>query len=388
MPMFRKVSSAIVKDPRVLDFSYIPDRLPHREGQMKTIGALFSPVLDGPVSQTAFFLGPVGTGKTSLANRFCQDFTAAGKGTKAIEFKIVNCRDKRTALKVMYDLCKVYQPLIGKGYSVSDLLDVFRKDLEKRKTHFLLVLDEVDSLIFRDGPDLIYLLTRFDEGRPASTGSLSLIMISTKNILDNLDTATMSTFKRSHIIDFRSYSEDELMDIIKQRVGLGLHPGVMDKKIMEEIARMAAEQGDARRAIELIQVAAAYADEQGKQKVTIEHIRMAKATVAKVDVEPFLATLDTQKKLALLGIARSLKRRMSATMGEAEDNYKVACEEVGEPVRSHTQFWKYIKDLSAMGAIDTALSGKGVQGSTTMISLSELPAEILIEVLEKDLGLC
>jgi cell division control protein 6 len=387
MPMFRKVPSSLVKDPRVLDFSYVPDQLPHREPQMKVMSALFSPVLDGPVSQTAFFLGPVGTGKTCLAHRFCQDFAAAGKGHKVIDYRIINCRDKRTNLKVVSELVKTYQPLMSKGHAISDLLDIFRKDLEKRKAHFVLVLDEVDALMLMDGPELIYLLTRFDEGRPGGGGSLSLIMISTKNVLNNLDTATMSTFKKSHIINFGSYSEDELLDIVKQRVSLGLHPGVMPVKIMEEIARMAADSGDARRAIEVLQVAAAYADEQGRPKVSIEHVRMAKASVAKVDVEPYIFGLERHKKLALLGIARGLKRKTEVTMGEAEKNYAVVCEEVDETPRSHTQFWKYVRDLSAVGIIDTQHSGRGVQGSTTMIALTELPAEILIEVLEKDLKL-
>ena len=385
--MFRKVSSSLVKDHRVLDFNYVPEQLVHREGQMKMMSALFSPVLDGPVSQTAFLLGPVGTGKTCLGHRFCQDFVAAGKGTKAIEFKIVNCRDKRKNITVMYEVCKTFQPLIGKGYSVSDLLEVLRKDIEKRKIHFVLVLDEVDALILGDGPDLIYSLTRFDEGRPGQAGSLSLILISTKNVLNNLDMATMSTFKSSHIINFGAYSESELMDIVKQRVLLGLHPGVMPLRVMEEIARMASEQGDARRAIELIQFSAAFAGQESRSKIAMEDLRKAKASIAKVDVEPYILNLDRHKKLALLGIARSLKKRASITMGEAQVNYEVACEEVGEKPRSHTQFWKYIQDLSACGVIDSVQSGRGIQGSTTLISMAELPAKTLIEFLENDLQL-
>jgi cell division control protein 6 len=385
--MFRKVSSTMVKDPRVLDFSYVPEQLVHREDQMKMMSALFSPVLDGPLSQTAFLLGPVGTGKTCLAQRFCQDFVSAGKGTKSIEYKFVNCRDKRKNITVMYEICRAYQPFLGKGYSVPDLLEVLRKDIEKRKIHFIVVLDEVDALILGDGPDLIYSLTRFGEGKPGLAGALSLILISTKNVLYNLDVATMSTFKSSHIINFGSYSKSELMDIVKQRVTLGLHPGVMPLRIMEEIAHMASEQGDARRAIELIQFASSFADQEGRNKIAMEDLRKAKASIAKVEIEPYIMTLDQHKKLTLLGIARALKQRASMTMGEAQVNYEVACEEVSEKPRSHTQFWKYIQDLTALGVIDTAQSGRGIQGSTTLISLAELPAKTLIEVLEKDLGL-
>lgn len=385
MPMFKKTASSVVKVPKVLDFSYIPDHLPHREKQMDRMSALFSPILENPVSQNAFFLGPVGTGKTSLAHRFCLDFIMAGKGTKAIGYKMINCRNKRSNMKVVHEIVKTFQPLLSRGYSLTEMLDIFRKDLEKRKAHFIIVLDEVDVLVGNDGSEIIYHLTRFDEERAAVSGSVSLIMISTRNILDNLDPATMSTFKRSNIIRFGKYTMDELLDIVTQRVKIALHPNTIMTKGKELIAKMSAEEGDARRAIELLQVSAAYADEEKKRKITLEHIRKAKSQVAKVDVEPYIAILDEQRKLTLLGIARGLRRKAVITMGEAESNYCVACEEVGIDARAHTQFWKYVKELASLGIVDTEPSGKGRQGTTTMISLQELPAEVLIEVLEREL---
>jgi cell division control protein 6 len=385
MPMFKKTISTVVKNPKVLDFSYVPDHLPHREEQMSRLSALFSPILDSPISQNAFFFGPVGTGKTSMAHRFCMDFIGAGAGTKAIAYKIINCRDKRTNIRVMHEIARTYQPLLSRGYSMGDMIDIFRKDLQKRNTHFIVVLDEVDVLISRDGPEIIYHLTRFDETKASVSGSISLIIISTKNVLDNMDTATMSTFKRSNIISFGRYRKEELLDIVDQRVKAGLHPNVINAKAKEMIADIAADGGDARRAIEMLQVACGFADEEGSRKVTPEHIRKAKSEVAKVDIEPYVLTLEVQRKLALLGIARALRRRSTITMGEAEKNYQVACEEVGIRKRAHTMFWRYVKELDKLGIIDTRASGKGQSGSTTMISLHEVPAEILVKELEKDL---
>jgi cell division control protein 6 len=383
--MFRKTVSSVVKDPRVLDFSYVPDHLPHREEQMDRLSALFSPVLDNPVSQNVFFYGPVGTGKTSMAHRFCIDFIEAGKGSKAIAYKIVNCRDKRTNMKVIYEIARTYQPLLSRGYSMTDLLEVFRKDLEKRNTHFIVVLDEVDALVSRDGSDLLYHLTRFDDTKARTSGTLSLILISTKYVLDHMDSATVSTFKRSNIVKFGRYTKKELLDIVEQRVKIGLHPKTIRARTKEMIAEIAAEQGDARRAIELLQVACGYADEDHKRTVNLEHVRKAKSEVAKVEVEPHIMTLELQRKLALLGIARALRKKSTITMGQAEKNYAVACEEVGEKKRAHTMFWKYVKELDKLGIIDTRASGKGHSGSTTLISLHELPAEVLVKVLEKEL---
>lgn len=385
MPMFRKTTSKIVKDHKVLDFNYIPPVLVHREEQMERLSSLFSPILDNPVSQNAFFHGPVGTGKTSMAHRFCLDFIEEGKGTKAIDYKIVNCRDRRTSVRVLHDIASKYQAIMYRGYSIIDLLDIFRKDIVKRGVHFIVVLDEVDALIAHDGSKAIYHLTRFDEQKASSSGSVSLIMISTRNVLVELDPATMSTFKRSNVIDFGRYSKVELLDIIEQRVRVGFHPNTIKTKGKSMIAEIAAGQGDARRAIELLQVAAAYADKDRKDRISLEHIRKAKSQVDKVDIEPSVRSLNKHKKITLLAIARALRRNATVRIGEVEKNYRVVCEETNETARAHTQFWKYVKELSILGIIDTSTTSPGRSGISTMISLNEIPTKVLIKVLEDEL---
>ena len=89
----------------------------------------------------------------------------------------------------------------------------------------------------------------------------------------------------------------------------------------------------------------------------------------------------------LLGVARHFQRTTSAyaSMGEAVDAYAVVCEEYGEDPRGHTQLWKYVKDLSALGIIETRLSDAGRRGKTTLIGLPRIPSSDLGEVLEASL---
>ncbi len=72
-------------------------------------------------------------------------------------------------------------------------------------------------------------------------------------------------------------------------------------------------------------------------------------------------------------------------MGEAEQAYEIVCEEYGEKRRAHTQLWKYVRDLDALGLIDTKLSGKGVVGKSTLISLPEIPSKVLCDNIERSL---
>src|SRR5207244_6003641 len=130
---------------------------------------------------------------------------------------------------------------------------------------------------------------------------------------------------------------------------------------------------------------AACSDEERAEEVAAEHVRGAKSHVHPIDVEERLGLLDVPKKLVLLSIARKSRKKAYITMGEAEEAYAVVCEEYGEKPRAHTQFWKYVKELDALGLVDTKLSGKGEVGKTTLISLPEIPAKVLADNLERSL---
>jgi Cdc6-like AAA superfamily ATPase len=90
-----------------------------------------------------------------------------------------------------------------------------------------------------------------------------------------------------------------------------------------------------------------------------------------------LAPLDKHKKLLLLAIARNLKKETYATTGKVEKTYNLICEEFKEKARGHTQLWKYLKDLDALGMIEAKKSSHGVTGTTTLISLPDVPAQAL-----------
>jgi Cdc6-like AAA superfamily ATPase len=92
-----------------------------------------------------------------------------------------------------------------------------------------------------------------------------------------------------------------------------------------------------------------------------------------------LATLGFHEKLLLLAIARLFKenQRASVLLAEAERAYAVACEEFDASPNSHTQLWKYLKDFTNLGIIETEVSGSGSRGRSTTISLPRIPAHEL-----------
>lgn len=381
------VGPTVFKDFKKLSFDWVPKRLRHREPQMKRLMTLFRPVAESSISQNVLIKGRVGTGKTHLSKIFSIDFERlAQRRDKFVQHVLVNCRQYYTEDMVLLKILSKFQPHFpDRGFSVPEKLEILRKELNKIKCHLLIILDEVDVLLRRSGSDLIYSFTRFDEEAAGLKGSISLILISQRDIFPLMDAASISTFKRTNVVTLNRYSREELRDIISERVELAFYPGTVQEGSADLIADIASDSGDARFAIELLANSGMFADEERAEEVTPEHVRLAKAETYRTITEEKLAELDRSKKIVLLAIARKIKEDAYITTGQAEESYKVVCEEYDERRRGHTQFWKYIKDLDALGFIDAKISGEGVVGKTTFISLSEIPARQLAEILERDI---
>jgi len=383
-----RTGPSVFKDQGKLSFDYLPEKMVHREAQMQRLFSLLRPIVEAGTSSNAFLYGPVGTGKTHSAKRFCVDFKkyAEGEG-RAVDWAIVNCRQRMGDDAVLLALVRKFDPHFPeRGFSIPEKLESLRRHLEKHKLHFIVILDEVDALLKKSGADLIYSFARIAEESAAAKGNISMLLISQRpNALEYMDAAALSTFRRSNVVEFPRYNYKELRDILAVRVELAFHPGTVGEDVVDLVADIASEFGDARYGIELLEKAGMLADEEAAEEVMPEHVRGAKAHVHPTDVQERLALLDVPKKLVLLAIARKIRKKAYITMGEAEEAYKLVCEEYGEKRRAHTQFWKYVGDLDALGLIDTKLSGEGVVGKTTLISLPEIPSKILSDNLERSL---
>jgi len=378
-------SSSVIKDLRMLDFDYVPEELPHRTEQLKKLAQMFKPLLSG-LPQNVFIRGPVGTGKTAMTKHFCQSLVSiARKQGIVIEYIHINCRKRSTDSLVLLGILTHFdQRFPDRGFSVQEMLQVLRTRLQRKEAQLMLVLDEVDALLKKSGSNLIYDLTRFNDESMKTGNPVSVIMISQKDAFALVDTSALSTFKRSNAIALEKYARDELYDIVKQRVELAFYPRTVPGESMDLIADIASESGDARFAIELLWKAGLYADEKHQKQVVPEHVRAAKAETYSVVTESKLQNLGRHQLLTLLSIAKRLQKDGTAytNTGEVEKTYAITCEEYNEKPRAHTQFWEYLKEVEQAGFIAVKPSRKGQSGITQLISLPDIPAEVLREKLE------
>jgi cell division control protein 6 len=378
----------VIKDHKALSFTYVPKELPHRDDQMKRMFSIFRSVAESGVSQNVALQGRVGTGKTALAKRFSMEFRDwAAQRDSAVEYEVVNCRRRTSPAAAVLALTTHFdQHFPDRGFSVPEMLDIIKKHLIKGHIHLFVILDEVDVLLRKSGSDLIYILTRFEEEELRDRGSINLILVSQVNVLELMDEASRSTFKASNLITFERYTEGELLDIISQRVDLAFHPRTVDEEVIAQMAAIASETGDARRAIDLLEKSGQLAEEVGNDCVTVEHVRKANAIAYSTLDTSKLDELDRPKLVTLLAICRALRKTSVVTTGDVMKVYPVACEEHGEKPRGSTQFWKYIQDMAARGIINADRVRQGADGLTTHITLTEASSEDLEAELVRRLG--
>jgi cell division control protein 6 len=373
---------SIFKDETKLDINYIPYKLPHRNSELHLLMEFFSFALQSPekMAQRIMITGDVGTGKTALSQRFGADITReANKRGINLHYVHVNCREYRGSLfLILHHIVSIFHPNFPKrGYSAEELLGILLEVLDEKNAYVILTLDEFESLVDREGSDAVYKLTRLQETRQNKPQKLSLIcVLRNLKIIEKLDASTRSTLQ-SNIIHLESYSKQQLVDILNDRVSLVFKPSTVPEDSLSLIAELAfSESGNARFGIELLWRAGKYADAEDLGSVLPECVRKAVSSIYPALRKSDLASLNFHEKLFLLSIARffSENQKTYISFTEAEQAYAVVCEEFTVQPYSHTQLWKYLQNLSNIGIVESESSTTGSRGRSTLIYLPRVSA--------------
>ena len=373
--------SVIIKDGKKLSFDYVPAKLIGREKQMEMLSMIFRSVIDDGRSETAYVTGSVGTGKTSTVKRFCMDMAAyAAKNNIGLDYIHVNCRQSNTDTLVMTQCIRHFDKNYpDKGFSAEIMIKDFRSHVQKSKKRMVIVLDEVNSLIRSGNDDLIYQLSRLGEELSGEILSVSLILISQEYVLDRIDVASLSTFKRANTIRFDKYTTNQLRDIITARIDEAMVAGTVSDEAIDAITEMSADVGDARMAIDILDKAARFAEMRPKAVVTRDDVAAVSDMVSSIVNQTRLETLGNNELFALLSVARSTRNKPFVTIVEAEKTYAIVCEEYNVPARKHTQFFTYIEKLVK----DNLLVCKYTDGKAKVYSIQDVPPRQMCKKLEE-----
>jgi len=390
---------SLFKNKKVLQASYIPEEIRHRDKQITQIANILSPALRMEKPSNIFIYGKTGTGKT-LSARYLAEQMLTMADNKKIPLKIIyiNCKLKKVA-DTEYRLIAQLTREFGKeipptGLPTEEVYNIFFKILDEKKGAILLILDEIDQLVKKAGDEMIYNLTRINsELKNAQT---TIIGISNDLIFsNNLDPRVKSSLSEEEVI-FPPYNAVQLQDILKGRSGEAFKGGVLGEGVIQKCAAYAArEHGDARRALELLRVAGELAERKGKDTITMKNIDEAEDTIERDRVLEIVRNQPKQFQGTLYSIllnkansrnTYNSKNKFIQT-GDVYDTYKDLCNKVALRPLTQRRVSDIIAELDMLGIINAKVISKGRFGRTREISII-LPNSIEVKIkkiLEDDL---
>ena len=375
----------LFKDREVLRHDYLPDKLPHREEQIRVLGQAVAPVLKGSRCSNIFIYGKTGTGKTAVTKFVLSHLESKAKeyGTP-VKFCYVNCRMTGSEYRVFASLSQSLGLSIPfTGLSAGEVFDRFRAGLDTTRVIFIVILDEIDALIKDRGDGILYELTRINESLQKS--KVALIGISNDlRLKEFLDPRVFSSLSEEELV-FRPYDASELRNILLERSKLGFLEGTLSEAALSICSALAAaEHGDARRALDLLRVAGEVAERQGSTTVTEEHVREAEKHIEHNKVLEALKNSTLHSKLVILSVYHLSKASGgSATTGEIYDVYNELCGEIGTSLLTQRRLGTLINELDAMGLLNSKVVSMGRYGRTKKIRL-EIARSLIQEVFGTD----
>jgi cell division control protein 6 len=378
----RGVTSRIFANREILHPDYVPDVLPHREGEIKKLAEILVVSAKGEKPSNVLLYGLTGTGKTVVSKYVVKKLVekASSIGSN-LGYAYVNTRKLDTPYKVLASIASSLGLRIPyTGLAISEVYRKYINALENWSGLHIVILDELDYFVKRNGDDLLYKLLRINED--LSKSRVSIIGI-TNNLyfVENLDPRVRSSLGEEEIF-FPPYNAEQLYTILKQRAEKAFHPGVIDDSVISYCAALAArENGDARRALDLLRVAGEIAERENALVISIEHVKKALAEVEEGRVNQVIATLPLQQKLVLKVAVNLATRKGFTTTGEVYSVYLEEARRRGLEPLSQRSVSQVLSQLDMMGILIAEVRSMGRHGLTKVIKVKEEVAKLVEKAL-------
>ncbi|MBW2974622.1 ORC1-type DNA replication protein [Candidatus Woesearchaeota archaeon] len=361
-------------DKKALQSSYTPEAISHRDSEIKQVANILAPCLKLEKPSNLFIYGKTGSGKTLTIKHIADNLLDKSK-QKGIPLKTVylNCKLKKmadTEYRLIAQLTREFgHEIAPTGLPTDEVYKSFFNVIDSKKQLILLILDEIDQLVKKTGDEILYNLVRINED--LKNAQVSLIGISNDLIfVDNIDPRVRSSLSEEELV-FPPYNAIQIQDILKQRAAEAFKKDSISEGVIEKCAAYAArEHGDARRALELLRVAAEIAERNSSKKVDISHIDHAEEKIEKDSVLDAITHQPKQSQATLYSIlSLSQKRKENIFTGDIYEIYKQVSSRVGLRPLTQRRISDVIAELDMLGIINAKVISKGRHGRTREISL-------------------
>jgi cell division control protein 6 len=363
----------IIKNRQVLTIDYVPDKLLFRTKESTAIAQSLSVILKKGRPSNLLIFGKPGTGKTAVVKNVIEHLY---KKTNELDINLkvpfINAKNSNTPYKILYEIAELLginkegkMQVYFTGLSMSEATDRILDFIRRRSIKVVIVIDEIDSLVNRKGDDILYNFTRANE-RISSDQFISLIGISNSlTFKDKLDPRVKSSLSEEELV-FNPYTIEQLKQILIDRCKLAFYDNVIPIGVINLCAAIAGrETGDARKAIDLLRVAAEIAERSMTLKISEDHIRSAQQKIDSDTNYEILRNSTLHSKLVILSIIKS----KNGSTGEIYTIYQYFCSKIQQEPLTQRRMTQIVGELDQLGLITTNIVNQGRYGRTQRIKL-------------------
>lgn len=186
----------------------IPERMPHRHGEITALSNALGPVESGLCADNARIIGPSGAGKTTIAQYTLRQFDRAGAGD--LHYQHVDCIDHSTPAAILYQCCQSLPGVSRADFTLgSHPKSVYVEALEQADAPFVAVLDEAGDV---EDVQVFKMLHNIE------TVAVWVIAHSDAAIMSRVSQTVGSRLRSGPVVELDTYQDEQLVDILEARL--------------------------------------------------------------------------------------------------------------------------------------------------------------------------
>lgn len=354
----------------VFEIDYVPELFNYRESQLDDLAYQIRPALEGGRALNAICRGLPGTGKTTSVLRI---FAELEQTTKKVVPVYVNCQNDRTKYMVF---SRIYATVFGHapartGISIKSVMDAIGGALQRQGKSLIVCLDDANLLHYNNTlGDVVNSLLRLHQDYPGARAAVfATVSDMDLDLASDLSKWVTSPFRPSDIY-FPPYDAEEIRGILRERIRVGLYPGVFPAAILDRIVEQTMESGDVRVGLDLVKRAVLNAECAARTEVIEEDIAVAYEQAKHVHLAYTVRALSADERLLLRKIAELSKEQTEPLVSG-----EIYTEASGKPKGGYTAFFKRLRKLDALRLVDLIRVQAG--GRTSEVVLRYEPEKVV-----------
>lgn len=333
----------LFKNELALDFEFVPKLIPFRESQQHYVAQCIKPLFQKRNGRNLVIHGAPGIGKTVAIKHVFRDLEET---TEEIVPIYINCWQKNTTYKIFDEICHELGWAFTQNKNTAELLKII--EAKSKNKAIVLAFDEIDKA---EDYDFLYLLLE-------RLISKTIILITNfSDWLKDLDVRIKSRLVPDQL-EFKQYSAEETVQILKQRLDYAFFPGVWETDALQLIGDKTAMYKDIRTGLTMLKEAGFAAEAQSSRKIKKEHAEKALEKVAYMTPKKEDKLEDDLQSILLLA-----KKHSPSKIG---DLYKKYVADGGSG--AYRTFQRKIDKLATNKFITVKKITGGAEGTTSIIS--------------------